>query len=265
MRALVPAGVVLLLLVRVEPAGQRAPASTITVDQLITQVVGVRHPAAFRFHSTLTRSIKGSQAKDVRQLVGTGLRSPSSTTMLYRQAWPVVPGGRAVVIVTSADRGLRGFLYDGGRVTTLTDTLQGTRFFDSDLLLEDIAETFWFWTSRTRAGDEPVGAHNCVVVNLRPPPGYAGTYSAIKTWLSPDLAIALRLDQFTRDGRFAKRISLYRELRLNDRWVPAIVTAEPADGLTRTVIEGTKYEPLARLSAADFTVAAVRRAIRGGR
>jgi hypothetical protein len=248
----------LLLVLRVAPAAQRAP---ITADQLVTSVIGARHPAAFRFNATLTRSVTGSGRKDVRQLVVTWLRDRRGTSVLYRQAWPVVAGGRAVVISKTGDRRLHGFLYEGGRATPLTDAQSSTRFFDSDLLLEDLAENFWYWTLRTRVGEEAVGAHACVIVNLRPPAGYGGAYSSIKAWLSPELSIALRLDQFGRDGPLAKRISLYRELRLNDRWVPAIATAEPADGRTRTVFEGTKYEPLAGLSAADFTTAAVRKAV----
>ena len=256
------AGAMLLLLL------QRAPAGVLTVDQLVTNVIGPRHDAAVRFNATLTHSTKGSDRPEnnvTRQLVAAWLRDGGSTMMSYRQTWPVVLGGRVVVIAKTGDRRLHGFLYEGGRVTTLTDARLGTPFFDSDLILEDVAENFWYWTSRERLGEEAVGAYGCVIVGLRPPAGYAGTYSTIKAWLSPELALALRLDQFTPEGRFAKRISLYRELRLGDRWVPAIATAEPAGGRTRTVLEGTRYDPEARLTAADFTVAAVRKQVAAGR
>ncbi len=253
-RALATATLLLLL--------QRAPAVVMTADELVTNVIGARHHAAFRFNATLTRSTMGSRgpvSSVARQLAVTWLRDATGTTVLYRQAWPLVPGGRAVVIAKTRYRRLHGFLYDAGRVTPLTDARLGTPFFDSDLTVEDVAENFWYWPVRTRVGEEAVGANNCVIVNLRPPPGYTGSYSAIKAWLSPELAIALRLEQFGRDGRLAKRISLYRELRLNDRWVPAIATAEPAGGRTRTVFEGTSYQPRTTLSAADFTVDAVRK------
>ena len=236
------------------------PVPTLTADQLVERVLAVRRVTGSLIHATLTRSTPGSNVRDVRQLLIKGRRDRPRAMLLYQQVWPRIPGGRALVIEDPGNHQMKGFLYQSNHATPLTDRMLEDRFFDSDLLVEDLAEGFWHWPSRTIAGEEAIGEHHCTIVDLRPAADTPTRYSLIKTWLSPDLAIGLRADFFGRDGRLAKRIGFYRIQKVHDRWVPAIVTVEPADGRSRTVIEGAKYEEIP-LSALDFTVAAVRRAV----
>lgn len=246
-------------------AGGPVAASTWTADALVARVVNVRKAERFRIRATMTRSTPGGGAGDVRQLLIQGRRERDRGTLLYRQLWPVVAGGRALVVEDTGEHGLRGFQYEAGTVTSLTDGMLGERFFASDLRIEDLAEGFWFWRSRTIVGEEAVGEHQTVIVDLRPGPGTPTTYSKVKAWLSPDLAIGLRMEQYGRDGHLAKRIGLYRILKVNDRWMPGIITVEPGDGRSRTVIEGVKFEQDVSLRHEDFTVAGVRRVVSGGK
>lgn len=245
------------------PVGTRADRAPQTADELVARVLEVHKERGFRIHATLTRSTPGSDAKDVRTLLITGRRTKTSTTMLYRQMWPAVRDGRALVIDDPGDHQLHGFRYDTGQVTTLTNAALGWRVFDSDLLVEDLAELFWRWPSHTIAGREPVGEHTCAIVDFRPGPSTATTYSRVRVWVSPDLAIGLRAEMFGRDGRLVKRVGLFRVLKFADRWMPAIVTVEPVDGRSRTVLEGVKLEQDVPVSPADFTVRAIRGAGRG--
>ena len=178
---------------------------------------------------------------------------------------PSLPAARALVVEDTGDHRLRGFQYEAGTVTPLADGMLGDRFFGSDLRIEDLAEDFWFWPSRTLVGEEAVGEHQTVIVDLRPGPGTLTTYSRVKAWLSPDLAIGLRMEQYGRDGHLAKRVGLYRILKVNDRWMPGIITVEPGDGRSRTVIEGVKFEQDVNLRPEDFTVAGVKRVVSGGK
>ena len=128
------------------------------------------------------------------------------------------------------------------------------RFFDSDLTLEDLAEAFWLWPSRTVVGQEAIGEYQCVIVELRPPAGAETAYSSVKAWIAPDIAVALRVETFGADGHLAKRIGLYRVTRVGERWVPTILTVEPAAGRSRTVIEGARVEQDLHLHPIDFTL-----------
>ena len=77
-----------------------------------------------------------------------------------------------------------------------------------------------------------------------------------------DGAKAVRVSNKRDDGSLMKRIGLFRILKLNDRWLPAIVTVEPADGRSRTVVEGVGFDSDLHLTAADFTADAVIQSVR---
>jgi hypothetical protein len=248
-----------MLAARQTVAGGQTTAP-LTADQLVARVIEVRNAERFQIRATLTRSTPGTDVSDTRQLTIKGQWDRGQAITLFQQLWPVVAGGRALVVEDKGDHQLKGFRLESGKVTPLTTALLGDRLFDSDLVIEDVAEGFWFWPSRTIAGEEAVGAYTCVIVDLRPGPRTPTSYSLVKTWLSPELSTGLRAEQYGRDGRLVKRVGLYRMLNVHDRWMPGIITVEPADGKSRTVIEGVKLEQDVPLSAADFTVDAVRRA-----
>ena len=244
-----------------QPGGSATAAAPLSADRLVDKVIEVRTTSGFRIRATLTRTTLGSDAKDVRQLSIMGRRSPAGSSVLYQQLWPAVPGGRALVIEQRPPHRLTGFLFESGTVTPLTDEMSGERFFGSDVQLEDVAETFWHWPSRQRAGEEFIGEDHTVIVDLRPGPGTPSTYSLVKAWISPDRAVALRAQMFGRDGRLLTQVGSYRVLRVGDRWIPAILTVEPANKQSRTVIEGVRIESVPPMPASAFTVGAVRKLV----
>ncbi len=231
-------------------------------DQLLASVIDAPQSTSFSARATLTRTEIGSGVKHVRQLLIKGRREAEQSTMLYQQVWPGETPGPALVVEDAGDHPPQGFLYQSGSVTRLTVPMLDDQAFDSDLNIEDLTQSFWDWPSREIVGEEAIGEYRCAIVEFRPGPNTPTAYSLVKVWLSSELAVALRVEQFGQDGSLIKRIGLYRILKLNDRWLPAIVTVEPADGQSRTVIEGVGLESDLRLSAADFTVEAVTRSVR---
>jgi hypothetical protein len=213
----------------------------------------------FRIRATMTRTTPGSEIRDVRQLLIKGSREANRSIVLYRQLWPDVTKGLALVIEDSGSHRFKGFHHESGRVTPLTDDMLGRRFFDSDLTLEDLAERFWYWPTRSLGGEEDVREYHTVVVNLRPDPSIPSTYSLVRKWVAPDLALGLRTELYGRNGSLAKTISLYRILKFEDRWVPGIVTVEPTDRRSRTVIEAVEGQRDTSVSRSEFTPAAVRK------
>jgi hypothetical protein len=212
----------------------------------------------FRVHATMTVTRTGERPL-VRQVQITARRSPSRADWLYQQLWPAGDGGRALVLEDRGDHRLNGFEYRQGRARRLASRMFGDRFFESDLTLEDLAETFWFWPSRTLVGQEAIGEYACTIVQLRPAAGAPTAYSSVKVWIAPDLSVALRVEAFGRDGRLVKRIGLYRVMKVRERWLPTILTVDRADRKSRTVLEGSRVDQDLHLRAADFSLAAVKK------
>jgi outer membrane lipoprotein-sorting protein len=228
-----------------------------SAEQLVARVLDARRTSGFQIRATLTHT-KGGRSV-VRQLLMRGRRERVQATTLYDLVWPAEVAGRALVVREAGERQASGFLYQPGKVTRLTSATLAQPFFDSDLRIDDLAEGFWYWHSPTIVGEEAIREYRCAIVEFRPAADTPTPYSLVKAWVSPDLLVALRVEQFGSDGRLVKRIALYRMLKLDGRWWPAIVTVEPADGQSRTVIEGTKVESDLHLSAADFTTAALKK------
>ena len=185
-------------------AAQTAPAAA---RQLIARVVEGRADTAFRVHATLTHTTAATNVKLTRQLLITWWQDASSTKMLYQVQWPKEMAGDALMIQTAGNQRLEGFLYQAGRITTLTPAMRSRRVFDSDLRIEDLTSGMWFWPTHTITGQEAVGAYDCTILESRPGPKTPTDYSRVKTWVSPDLGAALRVEQFGRDGRLAKPLA----------------------------------------------------------
>lgn len=240
-------------------AATQVAAVSHTADELVAKVIAVRRERGFRIRAMMTRTTPGSNVRDVRQLLIKGRREQNRSIVLYQQLWPDVPNGRALVVEDSGNHQLKGFQHESGRVTPLSNEMLGRRFFDSDLTMEDLAEDFWYWPTRSLGGEEDVGAHRTVIVNLRPEPSAASTYSLVRTWVAPDLALGLRMQLYGRTGSLARTIGFYRILEIDGRWVPGIVTVEPTDRSSRTVIEGVELERDRPVSRSEFTPEAVRK------
>ena len=243
-------------------AAQQPPAALPTsAAPLLAQVFAASKTQGFRIRATLTRTVMQSKGRQVHQLIISGTRTATRSSLMIRVAWPPEATGEAVVIEDRGDHRLSGFQYSRGRLAPLTSEDRGKRLLGSDLLLEDLEFAFWFWPSQIITGGEAVGEYDCTIVESRPPAGGSTNYSRVKAWIAPALSVPLRIEEYDRGGRLAKRLGMYRILKLGSRWLPAILTVEPSDGRTRTVIEGVKYDGNVRLTDADFSTDAARRPI----
>lgn len=240
-------------------AAAQATAVSLTANQLAAKVIAAKQERGFRIRATMTRTTPGTDIRDVRQLSIKGSRELNRSIVLYQQVWPDVPDGLALVIEDSGSHRLKGFQYEAGRVTPLSDDMLGRRFFDSDLTLEDLAESFWYWPTLSLGGQEDIGPYPTVVVSMRPGPSIPSTYSLVRKWVAPELALGLRTELYGRTGSLAKTISLYRMLKFGTRWVPGIMTVEPTERRSRTVIEGVEGQRDIPVSRSEFTPAAVQR------
>jgi hypothetical protein len=250
-----------LVAFELQPAASQSASAALTAEQLVASVLEAETPG-MSARATLTRTATGSKVSQVRQLLIKGRRARTGSMASYQQLWPAQAGGRALVIRTNAVHQPSGFVYESGKVTPLSSETLASPFFDSDLRVEDVVEGFWHWGAPKIVGEESIGQYRCTIVDFHPGPDVKTAYSLVKAWISPELAIALRVETFGPDGRLVKRLGMYRVLKVGKRWLPAILTVEPADGASRTVLEGVKIQTDLHLTAADFTIASLKRAIR---
>jgi hypothetical protein len=246
-------------------AFSQAGVQALTADQLVAKVVASRRTTGFRIRAKLTRSITGSDAakdRDTRQLLIKGRRDGEATKLLYQVLWPTQFAGDAIVVEDPGDHHVKGFLYRKEVVTPLTDQLLEGEFFVSDLHVEDVIEGFWYWPSHKSAGEETIDKRHCMIVELRPGPDSTTQYSMVKAWVSPEILLAMKVQFYGRDGKLLKVVTTERVVKQGSRWVAATVKILPAGGRSQTVLEGTKADRDLQIPAADFTLEAIKQAVK---
>jgi Outer membrane lipoprotein-sorting protein len=224
--------------------------------ELIAQVVAARQTIGYKVRARLVRTTSGSGQRDVRQLLIKGRRKGDDSKVLYSILWPASSLGETVVIEKTAGQNSHAWRFvPPDRMATLTPEEVSGPFFGSDLSVEDLAEEFWHWPTQEIVGEDTVSHHRCKILESRPSAGTATSYSLVRTWIAPDISLPLRVEKFGPDGRLIKRITAEKiTRRKNNYWTAANVIVEPADGRTRTVLEGSHADRDIEIPDEDFTV-----------
>ena len=238
-----------------DPAGAR---------ELIARVLAARQTSGYRVRARLVRTTPGAEQPDVKQLLIKGRREGDDSKVLYQILWPVPLAGQTVVIEKTAGRNVHAWMFTPpDRVAPLNPLGSGDAFFGSDLTIEDLAEEFWHWPAQEIVGEDTVGQRRCKILESRPSAETATSYSLVRTWIAPDIALPLLIEEFGKDGKLAKHITAARiTQRRNDDWTAANVIIEPADGRTRTVLEGSHADRDIDIPDADFTLEQIKATLR---
>jgi len=227
-------------------------------------VVAARQTSGYRVRARLVRTTSGSEQRDVTQLLIKGRRKGDDSKVLYQILWPAPLRGQTVVIEKTAGRNVRTWMFTPpDQVVTLTPERMSSPFFGSDLTIEDLAEEFWHWPTQEIVGEDTVGQRRCKILESRPSADTATSYSMVRTWIAPEIALPLLIEEFGKDGNLIKHITAGRITeRRNDYWTAANVIIEPADGRTRTVLEGSHADRDIEIPDEDFTVEQIKAALR---
>jgi hypothetical protein len=239
------------------------PQSSPTAERLVQAVLDARKTTGFRVRAKLTRTTDGVEVG--RNLLISGRRDGERTAVVYRVTGPLAAAGQALLLQDAGDHDPSGARIERSTITPLTVAMLNEPFFDSDLRIEDVFESFWFWRSPRIVGEQTVGNRRCAIVELQPPPHAPTRYSRVTAWIAIDLALPLRIDLHDRDEARVTRLMAGRIVKRDGRWAAARLLVEPGDGRSRTVLEVSKFERDLVLPAADFTVDAIVRAIQGRR
>ena len=204
----------------------------------------------------MTRS--NPEGREVKQLLVKGRDDGKVRDTLYQILWPAQAKGQTLLI-EKRENSLSGFLLEPpDTVRKLTFNLMTQPFFGSDLAIEDLAEDFWDWPSQKIVGQETIKEKVCTIVESRPPTDASTSYSLIKTWIAPELALPLLIEKYGKNRRLLRRITADRIMKVNDRWTAATIIVDLAGG-GRTILEGSKSERDLDLPATDFTLEGVKR------
>lgn len=238
----------------------RDPASA---GELIAQVVAARQTIGYRVRARLVRTTSGSAQRDVKQLLIKGRRKGDDSKVLYQILWPTSLLGQTVVIEKTPGRNARAWMFTPpDQVATLTPERISGSFFGSDLTIEDLAEEFWHWPTQEIVGEDTVGQHRCKILESRPSADTVTSYSLVRTWIAPEIALPLLVEKFGQDGKLIKHITAEKiTKRRNDYWTAANVIIEPADGRTRTVLEGSHADRDIEIPDEDFTIEQIKAAL----
>jgi hypothetical protein len=236
-----------------------ALAENSSAHQLIAKVVEANRTTGFRARAKLVVTTADPGHREVKQLLIKGRTDGKTTTMLYQVLWPAESKGQALLIERRGDS-VSGFLFEPpGTVRKLSATLLTQPFFGSDLAVEDLAEDFWDWPSQKIVGEETIDKRLCTIVESQPPADAATSYSVVKTWIAPELALPLRCEKYGKNRRLLKRITADRIVKVQNHWAAADIIVDPDGGNSRTVLEGSKSERDLDLPAAEFTLEAIKR------
>jgi hypothetical protein len=231
-------------------AGTKQPARPLAAQQLVALVTTARRTQGFRIRAKLTHTIDGSEEPEVRQLLIKGRQDGDTRTISVQVLWPPSLEGQGLLLVDGPGN-FSGYRLGQPNATPLTARSLSDAFLGSDLRIEDLVEEFWSWPTQRRAGEDTVGNRSCAIVESLPVNTGAG--GAVRSCISPELALPLRVDRLNADGTLARRILATRVVKQNGRWVIATIRVEPAGGGGRTILEGTKLDrdidvPLSDLS-----------------
>jgi len=252
-----PLGILLAFL----SLGLAATAEGPTAEQLIAKVEAAQRTSGFRTRAKLIKTTPGSKTPEVMQLVIKGRREGESIRMLYQILWPKEAMGRALVVETSADGKVSGFLFEPpDRQVPLTPKVMSQPLFGTDVTVEDVAEAYWRWPRQKLAGEEKVSGRQCTIIESRPGAGTATAYSLVKSWIAPDIALPIMVEKFGKDGALVKRFLAAKVVKQSPgSWAAAIMVVDSVGGRGRTTLEGTRSERDIEVPAEQFTPEALKR------
>jgi hypothetical protein len=232
-----------------------AAAQELTAEQLIAKFEAGLKTTGFKTRARLVRTVPGSKGEEVLQIVIKERREGEVTKVLYQVLWPKESQGRAVVVETAADGTVGGFLFDAtGKQTPLSPKLMSQTVFGTDVTVEDVAEAYWRWPHQKVVGEETVSGRKCKIIESRPGPGAATSYSMVKTWMAPDIALPMLAEKFGKDGKLLRRFFAAKVVKQGPAsWGVSVLVVDSTGGRGRTVLEGTSSERDIEVPADQFT------------
>lgn len=256
MKTLLP---ILLALALISPA-MKTRAADRAADELIGKVLDSQNTRGTMIRAKLTVEDTASDQKSSAQIRIRIRRERDMTRMLFQVLWPDAHKGEAVCIERT-NRGVTGgFIFQPpDKVTPLGGVNMSRAYLDSDLITEDLADEFWLWPSQKIAGEETIRGDVCKIIESRPPGGTKSGYSLVRSWISPEKLLPLRLDKFGRDERLAKRITVQKTARHEGVWAPMTTFVQTVGKTRLTTLELSRGDRDTEIPIEEFSIERIRK------
>lgn len=191
-------------------------------------------------------------------------RDGSMTRILYQVLWPASHQGEALYLEKAGAGAASGFTFTPPEsMQPLTPDLLGRPYLDSDLSFEDLAEDYWQWPSQEVVGEETINGDLCAIIISCPPPGLTTEYSLIRTWVSIDKTLPLRIEKMGRDRHLRKWFAVQKAAHHDHAWVPVITLVQSADRSRQTTIEFSRASRTAEIPVEDFSLENIKKLASG--
>jgi hypothetical protein len=213
-------------------------AADVAADQLIAKVVANQATRGAVIRAKLTVEDSAFDRRSVAQLRIRLRTDPALTRLLFEVLWPDLHKGEEICIERASRGVVRGFVFEPpSTVTPVGAATMNRAFLESDLSIEDLADDFWQWPSPRIAGDEVLGGEACTIVESRPPPGSSSAYALVRSWISREKLVPLRIEKVERDELSSKLFAVEKTSRSGGVWVPVATVIQRAGSSRKTTLE----------------------------
>lgn len=201
---------------------------------------------------------QGSGDKGVVQLQIKARRSDAGSDVLYQVLWPKTRQGEGFLLQKSGNRAASGSLFTPPDTVTPIQLQEG--IFGSALAYEDLVDDFFGWKSQQLVGEETLGRVPCWILESKPGPGQASSYTRVRSWIDAKRSVPMRIEKYGAGGALIRRITITRLIKDDiNRLIPATFSVQRAGTDGETVLEGSSIKHDVTLTDADFTVETLRR------
>jgi hypothetical protein len=237
-----------------------APAADRAADDLIGKIMDSQNTRGAVVRAKLTVEDTASDQKSAAQIRIRLRRDGNVTRMLFQVLWPDAHKGEALSLERTGKGAVSGFFFEPPeKVTPVNAAAMSRTYLGSDLTTEDLADEFWQWPSQKISGEESIRGELCKILESRPPPGAKFAYSLVRSWISPEKLLPLRIEKFGRDERLAKRFTVQKTSRHDGVWVP-MTTFVQSPGSTRlTTLELSRGDRDVEIPAEEFSLDRIRK------
>jgi hypothetical protein len=240
-------------------SGVPAPAADSVADDLVEKIMESQNTRGAVIRATLTVEDAASDRKYAAQIRIRLRRDGNVTRMLFQVMWPDAHKGEALSLERTGRGTVSGFFFEPPeKVTPVDATAMSRSYLGSDLTFEDLADEFWQWPSQKISGEESIRGELCKILDSRPPPGVKSAYSLVRSWISPEKLLPLRIEKFGRDERLAKRITVQKTSRHEGVWVPVTTLVQRSDGSRQTTLKLSRGERNIEIPIEEFLPEKVR-------
>jgi len=229
-------------------------------EDLIAKMLESQNVRGAVVRAKLTIEDDSSDHKSSAQIRIRMRRDAEMTRMLFQVLWPDTHKGEAVCIERGARGVTGGFIFQPpDKVTPLTAANMSRTYLDSDLTIEDLADEFWHWPSQKITGEETIRGDVCKIVESRLPGGTKSGYSLVRSWISPEKLLPMRMDKFGRDERLAKRVTVQKTTRHDGIWAPMTTFVQSAGKTRVTTLEISRGERDVEIPVEEFSLQRIRK------